>query len=472
MKKYLVTSAAVLLALSAPAHASQPMSMEQMQKQLEALSQQVEKLSAVVQQQNQVITAQKSRLETHESQIAEQGEKVSAQSAKIGEIAAIAPAAGDADENAVKITMKPSPKIESADGKYSFQPTGRVNLDFTHFEDDKRDHPDGAHLRRARLGARGDLGEDFNYKVEVDFGGEATNLTETYLAYTGLGFADVVLGNTKPPMGLEQNTSSNYMSFIENSPATNAFTRSEILGAALKGGGKNWSLSGGVYNEDAGVNSSDDESWSGEVRGSVDLLQESDHVLHVGLGGSLRTPNASTETVTLSGKPAGTGSSMVTTGAIADVDSSMALGAELAGVFGPFSAQGEYMRYAIERDSGSDPEFDGWYAQVGYFLTGESRPYKGGTGNFDRVKPQRPFSLKEGGPGAWEVLARVDRLDLNDAGAGIEGGKMTDWTLGVNWYMTDHVRMMLNYVSVDTDDKAVVANDDPEVVTLRTQWDF
>lgn len=472
MRKYLVTSAAVLLAMSSSAYASDTMSMEQMQKQLEALSKQVEKLSAVVEQQNQVITAQKSQIENHDAKIAEQSEKVSQQSAKIGEIAAIAPAAGDANENAVKITMKPSPKFESADGKYSFQPTGRAHLDFTHFEDDKRDHPDGAHLRRARLGAKGDLGEDLNYKVEVDFGGESTNLTDAYLAYTGLEFADVVLGNAKPPMGLEQNTSSNYMTFIENSPATSAFTRSEVLGGTLKGGGDNWSLAGGVYNEDAGVNTTDDESWSGEIRGSVDLLQNSDNVLHVGASGSLRTPNASTETVTLSGKPAGTGSNMVTTGSIANVDSSAVLGAELAGVFGPFHMQGEYLNYSVDRDSGSDPEFNGWYAQAGYLLTGETRPYKGSTGNFDRVKPLRPFSLKEGAPGAWEVTARVDQLDLNDAGAGVTGGKMTDWTLGVNWYMTDNVRMMLNYVDVNTDNNAVVANDDPSVVTLRTQWDF
>ncbi|MCC6598753.1 MAG: TMF family protein [Alphaproteobacteria bacterium] len=472
MRNYLLTSAAALMIMGSSAYAAEPMNMEQMQSQLEALSQQVEKLSAVVEQQNRLIMSQKSKIEMHDTTIAEQEQKVSEQSMKIGEIAAIAPAAGGTpDKDAVKISMKPGPKFESADGQYSFQPTGRMHLDFTHFEDDKRDNPDGANLRRARLGAKGDIGEDLNYKIELDFGGESTNLKDAYLAYTGLGFADIVLGNAKPPMGMEQATSSNYITMIERSPVTNAFTRGEILGGALKGGGENWSLAGGVYNEDAGVNTSDDEGVSAEMRGSVDLLP-GDNVLHVGLGGSLRTPNATSESVSLGGKPAGTGSNLISTGTIANVDSSRVLGVELAGAFGPFSVQGEYMNYAIDRDSGSDPEFDGWYAQASYLLTGESRPYKGSTGTFGRVKPARPFSLKNGTPGAWEVAARVDQLDLNDAGAGVAGGKMTDWTLGVNWYMTDNVRMMLDYVSVDTDDNAVIANDDPAVVTLRTQWDF
>jgi phosphate-selective porin OprO/OprP len=134
--------------------------------------------------------------------------------------------------------------------------------------------------------------------------------------------------------------------------------------------------------------------------------------------------------------------------------------------------QGEYFYNEIDRASGSDPSFDGWYAQASYFLTGETRPYKGKTGNFDRVKPASPFSLKNGGAGAWEILARYDNLDLNDADAGITGGEMSNWTGGVNWYLTDYTRVMLNYTHVNTDDEAVVADDDPDVISLRTQWDF
>ena len=459
-KTLLMASAAMLLATGSHAQAADPMTMEQMQAQIEALTSQVQKLAVMVEGQNETITAQKAQIEAQETVIAKK-------------LAEIPPAAGEPDKDAVKISMKgPAPKFESADGKYSFQPTGRVHADYTYFEDDDRDHPNGAHLRRARLGAKGDLGEDFNYKVEVDFGGEATNIKETYIAYTGLEWTDIWAGNFKPPVGLEQNTSTNYMSFTELSPASLAFTRDEIIGLGLKSGGENWSLAGGVFNEDPGNNTTDDEQVSFDVRGSVDLLMDSPNVLHVGLGGSWRSPNSTTEAVTITGRPAGTGPTMVTTGAIANVDQSTVWGAEVAGVFGPFTFQGEYFQNTLEVDAGNDPDFDGGYAQASYFLTGETRPYKGKTGNFDRVKPSKPFSLSEGGWGAWEVLARYDELDLNDAGSGITGGEMTNLTAGVNWYMTDYIRSMLNFVDVDTDDEAVVANDDPKVVTLRMQWDF
>ncbi len=467
MRKIILLASATMLLTTGPyAFASEPMTMEQMQKQLEMLTQKVDKLATVVESQNNIITAQKSQIEAQSKKIGEQ------EASLTQKLAAIAPAAGAPDKDAVKITMKPTPKIESADGKYSFQPTGRVHVDYTYFDDDKNDNPNGAHIRRARLGFKGDLGEDFNYKAEVDFGGEATNIKETYLAYTGFDFADIWAGNFKPPVGLEQNTSTNYMSFTELSPASNAFTRDETIGLGLKSGGDNWSLAGGVFNEDPGNNTTDDEAVSLDVRGSVDLLMDSPNVLHVGASGSFRSPNSTAETVTITGKPAGTGPNMVTTGAIGNVDSSTVYGAELAGVFGPFAFQGEYFRNSLERDAGSDPDFDGWYGQASYFLTGETRPYKGKTGNFDRVKPKTPLSLSEGGWGAWEVLARYDNLDLTDNGAGIAGGEMRNTTLGVNWYMTDYIRTMLDYVDVNTDENAAVPNDDPKVVTLRLQWDF
>ena len=48
------------------------------------------------------------------------------------------------------------------------------------------------------------------------------------------------------------------------------------------------------------------------------------------------------------------------------------------------------------------------------------------------------------GPGAWELAFRVSLLDLDDRG--IAGGRLTDLTFGVNWYMNPYVRMTANYV--------------------------
>lgn len=469
-KTLLLTSAMLVTGLSAPAAAEQ-MSMEQMQKELMKLSQQVQTLGSKVDEQSQVIKTQDAKIAEQNAQLEEQGKE---QAAVAQTLSNIKPAAGGTG-NDVKITMSPMPKFESADGKYSFQPTGRIHLDATHFDDDRKDHSSNMNFRRARLGVKGNLGEDFKYKSEFEFGEEEVNFKDVYLTYTGLDPAEITLGNQKPALGLEQNTSSNYIQFMELSPATNAFTRDEIIGANVTAGGDNWSLTGGVFNEDAGNDDTgEDEDHSFDARGSVNLLglagNESGNVLHVGAGASLRYP---TGTVRFSAKPAGDGDRVVDTGSLSSVDSVNVYGLEAAGVFGPVSVQGEYFLTDVSRDDGSeDAQFDGYYAQAGWFITGEQRPYKGKTGNFDRVKPKSPFSLKDGGTGAVELVVGYSNVDLNDVGASVTGGELSETSAGVNWHLTDNIRLMGNVVAVNTDDEGVVANDDPTVYNARAQWDF
>ena len=472
----LLSSAAMLLTMgsSQPAFA-ETMSMEEMQKQLEALSQQVNNLSEVVEKQNKIIQQQSASLETQDAQLLEHNEKLSQQSTLVENLAAINPAAGD-DSDDVKITMNPMPKIESADGQYSFQPFGRVHLDVTHFDDDAFDHPSNGNFRRARLGMKGNLGEDFKYKSEIDFGEEGVNFKEVTLAYTGLESADIKIGHQKPTFGMEQNTSSNYIMFIERSAPTNAFTRDEEIGLNILAGGDNWSLGGGVFNQDARPSGGDpDEDITFDVRGSVNLMglsgDEDDDVLHIGAGYSHRKPEGM---INFDAAPAGEGPDLIDTGAIGAVEHVEVYGFELASVIGPFSLQSEYFHADVNRDNGNmDAEFDGYYGQIGWFFTGESRPYKGSSGNFKRVKPKNPFSLKNGGWGAWEILARHESTDLNDRSAGIMGGELDNNSLGLNWYLTDRIRLMANVTDVDTDMNAnTAANDDPTVYNLRAQWDF
>ncbi len=459
-KTLILSSAAMLMAVTSPALAAD-MSMKEIQAQLQQLAAQVENLSNVVEQQNEVIRQQDVELKAQKQ-------------ASVEALANITPAAGGAGSN-VKITMKPMPKIESADGKYSFQPFGRVHLDATHFDDDMKDHASNANFRRARLGMKGNLGEDFKYKSEIDFAEEAVNFKEVTLTYTGLDAADIKVGHQKPAFGMEQNTSSNYIMFTERSAPTNAFTRDEEIGANVLAGGDNWSLTGGIFNEDAGNDDTgEDEDITVDIRGSVNVLgmtnNTGDNVLHIGGGISHRYP---TGTINFDAKPAGDGDDIIDTGAIGSVDDVGVYGVELAAVFGPVSFQGEYFMTDVSRSGGMpDAEFDGHYAQAGWFITGESRPYKGKIGNFSRVKPNKPFSLSEGGPGAWEVLARYENVDLNDDSAGIMGGELDNVSVGVNWHLTDHVRLMGNVIDVDTDSNAVVADDDPTLYNFRAQWDF
>ncbi len=88
--------------------------------------------------------------------------------------------------------------------------------------------------------------------------------------------------------------------------------------------------------------------------------------------------------------------------------------------------------------------FHGWYADAGWFLTGESRPYERAKARFGKVKPLSP--VDKGGKGAWEIALRMSRVDLTDND--VIGGEETNLTVGLNWYVSSTMRVMANYVNV------------------------
>src|SRR6185437_6001744 len=121
--------------------------------------------------------------------------------------------------------------------------------------------------------------------------------------------------------------------------------------------------------------------------------------------------------------------------------------------------QGEYFHYRIERRGLAGNDFGGAYGQAAWTLTGEARRYNPQTASYQRVTPARPFSLQNGGWGAWELAARVSYVGLDSrfhAGealandpAAVNGGRQWGYALGLNWYPNDLIRVLLDYNHVD-----------------------
>ena len=158
------------------------------------------------------------------------------------------------------------------------------------------------------------------------------------------------------------------------------------------------------------------------------------------------------------------------------------VGAEISGVYGPASFQGEYMRTQLSgQNYDSNDHLDGYYAYASYFLTGESRNYDTKKGTFGLQKPNRNFDFKNGGPGAWELAARFDSLDMNTAY--VAGGFLLTGTVALNWYLNPHVRFMADYAHVFTNKtidtgftkvKPAIATSgqNPDIFMVRAQLDW
>jgi phosphate-selective porin OprO/OprP len=101
----------------------------------------------------------------------------------------------------------------------------------------------------------------------------------------------------------------------------------------------------------------------------------------------------------------------------------------------------EYWWVFVSSEAKRDPVFNGGEFVVTYLFNDATRAYNPIGGYFREVEPKR--TVFEGGPGAWELVIRYSHSDFNNKG--VSGGAFSRITPQVNWYLSDNVRLELNY---------------------------
>ncbi|MFL6844465.1 MAG: porin [Allosphingosinicella sp.] len=401
------------------------------------------------------------------------------------------PAPALAKPDAKPVQFGWAPTFSDPSGDFTFKPRGVVEADYAAFAERSGgyDYNDGTAFRRARLGVEGTAFKVFNYRLEVDFAGNSVALTDAYLQYAGVKKLLLTAGQHKAPFGLESNNSDNYNTFLERGMFTNAFGNAgaerRIGVSAAYAPSPNLNLAVGLFGDNESISRSTgapltaapDESRGVNGRASWEPVFETGRIVHLGASAYYRTGlkvGDTPDAVRLSDRPniRVDNGNIADSGIITGVDSLRYAGAEAATVLGPVTLAGEYGRLWLDRPTLGDTAFDGFYVYGTWFLTGETRPFKGG--NFDRVKPKRPIG--KGGFGAVELALRYDRLDLADTPVLARAGNRAEsLTFGVNWYFNPYAKLMLNWVrfsGTNTPLDPVGAETEGDALAARLHLDF
>jgi len=326
-------------------------------------------------------------------------------------------------------------------------------------------------LRRARLGAEGHLATDRRYVAELDLATGQVVIRDVYFALGQIdGLGEFKMGHMREPFSLEGGTSANSFAFMERS-LINVLDPARNWGIAYSrcGKGDRWTFSGGLFQ--AGTDTSDFQFGKGSTtaitaRGTVLALYEEQgrRLMHLGLALSERVPNQGV--ISINQQPQSplldfgdsTTSPFIPKLTI-PAQFQQLINAQWAYLDGSFWSQAEWYGSIIDQTAGDPVFYHGGYVDVGYFLTGDHRGYLAKTGFFGPVKVRRPliagFSIdpapEQLGYGALEATLRCSYLDFVDRHAplgpqGQQTGVMVpDVTTGVNWYLADRLRVMLNY---------------------------
>lgn len=326
-------------------------------------------------------------------------------------------------------------------------------------------------VRRADINFQRQLWRDWLFYADAQLVDWHLEFKDVYLRKQTQHFGVVTLGNQQEPFGLEQYGSFRNTTFLERSTSS-AIAPSRSIGATSSDFRGPWIWSYGFFT--AGTK---DE---GRQQRGLALTGRLAYVLHAGSGlyhmavdFSERKfgPNNEQRFDSAPEVALSSSSYFLDTHGIPGSDRVRRYGLEAAHVSGSFSWQAEYMSAHLQRSSGLPSlNFTGWYAYASWMLTGESRDYRESNATFGQVIPHVAWNGHGGG--ALEVAMRLSRTDLNDHD--VFGGKETNLTLGVNWYLDKSVRLSANVVHALELDKPGGTYDGkhPSALVGRLQYQF
>lgn len=396
--------------------------------------------------------------------------------------------------------------IASADGKNVLRLRGTLNVDGRYFKDfdpafsSSYASADGWTLRKVRPYVEGTLGGIYDFRLQPEFGGGKTVILDAYVAARLKPWAVITAGKFKAPVGLERLQTDAYNRFIELGFPSSLVPNRDIgvqFAGAVGGGVVNYAVaytdgvidgSGAESNPSPDNDSDNTREVSARVFAQPFLNSDNYYLRGVGIGvaGSSGSKRGNATT-------ASTGTNTATTAVVTTVttnawlpsyrspgqvsffsyrgDTATSITVDEATYadgrhtrlspqayyyFGSFGVIGEYVesKQAVHRvtassDRSATLKNKAWQVATSYLLTGEDATYG------SPVVPNSSFAVGKPGWGAWEIAARYQKLDIDDAAFAGGAASFADPTksvsaatgygLAVNWYLNQNVRWTVEY---------------------------
>lgn len=364
-------------------------------------------------------------------------------------------------EPGVRVTER-GLSLVSDDREVKVRIGGRLHLDSNSFRAQPRIGSVGEPflIRRGWIETYLNLRDEWEAALQLDTANPVLPIQDAVIAYRGFKPVVVTAGNVREPFSLQQLMSINQITFIERASA-DALTPGRNTGVVVATNGERWTLVGGAFfgNINRGVELN---GTAGTARATVAPYLDGTDVVHLGAAGSYRRFDGNDRAVVFNPQTEidAFGASLITTRQLRDARDVSRIGLEGAWQLGRLRLQGEYVRAEVglapgtaAMGAGRTARFDSGYVQASLALNGPARTYRleanYGTafGIFGDVALPDELRLSRGGPGAFELSARYDTLDLSEAPTG--GGTEANWTIGLTWRPELNVKVLANYTNLD-----------------------
>jgi phosphate-selective porin OprO/OprP len=396
--------------------------------------------------------------------------------------------------------VKASPRgfsIASADSQNQVKLRGVVHVDSRFFgSDDPEGLKDTWQATRVRPIVEGTLGGIYDFRITPDFGQGRTVIQDAYVTARFKPQVQVTAGKFKSPVGLERLQASTDTRMVARGFPTQLAPNRDIglqVAGGLLGDRLNYQIAylngsndGGSSETFADVDLNDDKEYAARIfaRPFGDSESFALRGLGVGIAGTYtsQTGTAAQPLLPVFRTPAQSTFFRYRTGTtptLADGERTR-LAPQFYYYVGRFGLLGEYTTVSqdVSRTTSAGRREDSlettaWQVQASWFLTGEEESFRG-------YKSNNVFSLADNTWGAFELVARYQELD-SDGDAFLGGAasfadpanaasKATAYGLGLNWYLNENLKWVLNYDRTSFDGGATDGADREDEDVLLTRF--
>ncbi len=387
--------------------------------------------------------------------------------------------------------------VDISSDKWTVKLGGHVQLDYINWA-----RADGAIVgaddyfayRRLRLVADGTGYGVFDFRLQMTLEpGSSTGLPagtgispdvkDAYLSMNEIPWLGRArIGNFFVPFGLEQVTNDTNNIFMERSiPTQGVFTADREVGLAFYNCTDDQSVSWatGVFFDGISDTQKDrqDKNQGVKVSGRLNWVPFYDepsngrYAIHTGIG-ILHTQDQDGRLQIRARPQINLGPRLIDSGVLLS-DNSTVGNLEFASVMGPVTLQSEAYLAHAHLTTGDTEWVHGAYSHLSWFLTGENRVYErfGQHGaQFGRNAPFNNLFATPGGVslGAWEAKARWSYLNLNT----LDRGTYNDVTVGCNWYWSERIRVMFDYIHPITSGDTTFGATQSDILAMRMDFNW
>lgn len=310
-----------------------------------------------------------------------------------------------------------------------------------------------------RLGTVIRFMDHWEAKMELGYGDSKISVKDMFLNYSNNDYA-FRLGYHYEPFGNARVGTANYR-FMTDASSDQALGNKRKLGISYSYNREWFNIMAGVFSDgDIEKSKPMNQGYSLAAKVVGRPLMMDKKLIHIGVAPRF---NSSGDAVGFSaGAPTDLLAKKDNTLVEANVNqviNQWKLDLELILLYHKWYFQGQYFQAHLNRFAAPNYNAKGGYVQAGYMILGAKHNYNPVTGMI--VNPA---------PKSLEVLLRYDNINLNDAD--IRGGRMTDISLGMNYFINKFVAAKINYCRVLPGNSSLKGDDGFDVVQARVQFNF